>query len=136
MNFLCKFPPDSRLPKRGKIVSEDDKKLLLAHLEIQYKLAREEVCLFHGFSAGTVTLLLLLLAQSNIIKQGSGLEPEWLISVPVGVVWYGSLLAFLQIQMVVRALYSELLEKKINVLLPRDDIYQFGTAFILPKGCN
>jgi hypothetical protein len=108
---------------------QNDKKILLEHLESQYKLFRDEVRSFLGFLTASPAVLVALLSGELIVAKD---EPRMLFVLPLTVLAYGAFIGCLFSFLAIAAKYSEMIERKINILLD-DDIYMFEINYGGPK---
>jgi hypothetical protein len=104
-------------------------KIALEHLQAQYRLYREEVRMYLGFAAASAPLLIFLfMNELSVAKDNHDL----IVLVPLTSLSYSALLGFLWTYGQFAALYSELIELKINVLL-KPALYSFENDYVGPK---
>lgn len=112
-------------------LSDENRKELLEHLGAQYKIFREEVRSYLGFSAASTTLLAILLFSELTLARGkdaASADPKLLILIPLSLVWYGGLLAIFVSNVAIAQKYSELLERKMNNLL-KHEVFNFQSNY-------
>ena len=113
----------------GTAVVKSDKELLLQHLVEQHKSYRDEIRIYLGFAAASITLLVILLFSVLTVALGKDAtpRPKLYVLIPLGLIWYGAILALFMIHVSVLQKYSELIEWKINSLLDGKSVFEFDS---------
>jgi hypothetical protein len=105
------------------------KQILLDHLVSQYRLYREEIRMYLGYAAASVSILIFLfIGEINASKE----SPRLILLIPLTTLSYTALLGCFYSYSWIAAHYSELLELKINKLLGSSE-YVFENYYVGPK---
>ena len=107
----------------------EKKAALIAHLESQYKMMRDEIRVDKGLVAATPSVLVALLTGELIVAKD---KPEALLALPLTILACGGFMGILMSFLTLAAKYAELLESKLNHLLG-EEVYLYETRFGGPR---